>query len=234
MLIVNYKNNKNIDVYFEKFDWTFYNTTYIHFKNGNIKCPYEPRVYGYGYIGEGKYKTSKNNKNTRCYTTWKSMLRRCYDKRFQEEHLTYINCTVCEEWHNYQNFARWYEENYYEVEGEKMSLDKDILIKGNKIYSPKTCIFTPQTINSLFIKCDKSRGKQPIGITETNIGSYKVYCNNKGKLQRLGTYYNKNEAFQVYKTYKENLIKQVAEEYKPYIPQKLYDAMYEYKVDIND
>ena len=45
----------------------------------------------------------------------------------------YLDVTVCEEWHNFQNFAKWFYENYYEISGEKMRLDKDILIKGNKM-----------------------------------------------------------------------------------------------------
>ena len=74
--------------------------------------------------------------------------------------------------------AEWIENNYYEVSGEKMCLDKDILCKGNKIYSRETCIFVPSRINTLFIKCNKSRGKDPIGATELPSGNYRVFCNN--------------------------------------------------------
>ena len=42
------------------------------------------------------------------------------------------------------------------------------------------------------------------------------------------------EAFLCYKTEKEKYIKEVADEFKPYIPQKLYEAMYNYKVEITD
>lgn len=75
------------------------------------------------------------------------MLRRCYDKQFQERQPTYKGCIVCEEWYNFQNFAKWFDENYYEIEGEKIALDKDLLKLNNKIYSPSTCCFLPQRIN---------------------------------------------------------------------------------------
>ena len=85
------------------------------------------------------------------------MLERCYDTEHSYKFPTYENCIVCDEWLNYQNFARWFDINYYEIEGEVMCLDKDILFKGNKIYSPKTCIFVPRGINNLFTKNDKCR-----------------------------------------------------------------------------
>lgn len=155
MVIVNYNGCMDIDVYFPEFDWIFKHAKYNNFKKGEIKCPYERRFYNVGYLGEGKYKVSENGKNTRVYDTWKAMLQRCYSEKEHERHPTYIGCEVYEGWHNFQNFAKWYDNNYYEVDNEKMCLDKDILNKGNKIYSPDTCIFVPETINKLFIKNDK-------------------------------------------------------------------------------
>ena len=64
MIIKEYRNNKDIDVYFPEYDWTFKHARYDHFKNRNIKCPYEPRTYGHGYLGEGKYKVRENGKIT--------------------------------------------------------------------------------------------------------------------------------------------------------------------------
>lgn len=42
------------------------------------------------------------------------------------------------------------------------------------------------------------------------------------------------EAFYSYKNFKERYIKQVANEYKDKIPQKVYDAMYRYEIKITD
>ena len=73
--------------------------------------------------------------------------------------------------------GKWIENNYYEIEGETMCLDKDILCKGNKIYSRDTCVFVPQRINSLFTKCDNARGDNPIGVEDLPSGNYRAYCN---------------------------------------------------------
>lgn len=240
MVIVHYNGCMDIDVYFPEFDWIFKHAKYNNFKKGEIKCPYERRFYNVGYLGEGKYKVSENGKNTRVYDTWKAMLQRCYSEKEHERHPTYIGCEVYEGWHNFQNFAKWYKDNYYEVGNEKMCLDKDILFKGNKIYSPDTCIFVPETINKLFIKNDKNRGESVIGATLCKNGKYQAQCNiinpetGKSKQEYLGLYDSQEKAFQVYKYHKERNIKQIADYYKIHIPQKLYDAMYNYEVEIDD
>lgn len=67
MVIVEYRGALNVDVYFLEYNWTAKSVQYDNFKNGNIKCPYERRYYGIGYIGEGKYKVCENGKITKCY-----------------------------------------------------------------------------------------------------------------------------------------------------------------------
>ena len=121
-----------------------------------------------------------------------------------------------------------------------MELDKDILVKGNKIYSPETCIYMPQTINTLFVKKDRNRGKLAIGTTRRKNGKYMAQCNlinpetGKSKLKNLGYYNTELEAFKVYKYYKEKNIKEVADYFKKEIPSELYNAMYRYEVEITD
>ena len=239
MIIVGYREYSDIDVYFSQYNWTFYHASYKAFKNGSIKCPYEPRVCNYGYVGEGKYLLSKDSKNTKCYKVWNSMLRRCYSEKFHKEEPTYKDCTVCDEWLNFQNFAEWYYNNYYEIEGETIALDKDILLKGNKVYSPQNCVFVPEKINTLFIKCNKSRGKYILGVHKKDkkfIAQYSIYDFEIKKFKKvyLGSYNTPEEAFNVYKEFKERYIKEVADYYKEQIPQKLYDAMYRYEVEITD
>lgn len=234
MKIIEYRNAKDIDVYFEEYNWTKH-SDYKNFKKGSIICPYERRFKGVGYLGEGKYKFRENNKETRCYHEWMKILERGYSKLWKEKHPTYEKVYVCEEWHNFQNFAEWYYNNYYNINEERMEIDKDILYKNNKIYSPDTCIIVPQRINKLFVKSDRIRGNYPIGVHRHKNGNYVVQCEfNDSRKRYLGCYSTVEEAFNVYKMEKENYIKQVANEYKPYIPKKLYDAMYKYEVEIND
>ena len=240
MIIIEYKNVHDIDICFPEYDWTFKGAKYQNFKKGNIKCPYERRYYGVGYLGEGKYKVKENGRVTRVYDTWHSMLQRCYGgENSGKRSLTYIGCEVCEEWLNYQNFAEWYDNNYYTVKNEVMCLDKDILVKHNKIYSPETCVFVPNTINVLFTKRQNARGESVIGTTPKN-SKYMVQCwlinpeTGKSKKEYLGVYDTQEKGFEVYKYYKERNIKEVADYYKEQIPVKLYNALYEYVVEITD
>lgn len=241
MVIKEYRTNRDIDIYFPEYNWTIKHTYYQSFKNGQIKCPYEKRVYGVGYIGEGKYRMSENGKQTKCYKTWIHMLERCYDEKAIKKRPRYEDCEVCNEWLCYQNFAEWYYKNYYEIKDEIMCLDKDILHKGNKIYSPDTCAFVPEKINTLFTKRNNARGDYPIGVSYDKVsGKFIAQChiydfkNYKSKIKHLGYYNTSQKAFNVYKEFKEKNIKKVAEHYKEQIPYELYQAMHNYRVEIND
>ena len=239
MIIKEYRKYSDIDVYFPEYDWIFEHAEYGSFKKGEIKCPYEPRIYGVGFIGEGNYTVSKNGKLKKEYKIWYAMIERCYNPKLHEKYPTYKDCEVENHLLNFQHMCEWLDENYYEVPGEQMCLDKDILHKGNKIYSRETCVFVPQRINKLFIKSDETRGDCPIGVHLTPSGNYRVFCSNGYSEQiKLGTYKTKEEAFQVYKEYKEKVIKEVIDSYEGIIPEpfysKLREAMYNYKVEIDD
>ncbi|WP_252225297.1 MULTISPECIES: hypothetical protein [unclassified Clostridium] len=233
MTIIEYKDIHNIVVKFE--DGYITEAQYRQFKKGNLKSKNEKRFYNIGFLGVGKYETKINGKFTKQYSQWSGMLTRCYNNKLHKEHMTYENCSVCEEWLNFQNFAKWFDENYYEVDNEVMNLDKDILIKGNKVYCPSTCIFVPQNINKLFCKADASRGNLPIGVTyHERDHIFEVKCCGINKRTYLGRFNNSNEAFLHYKEYKESVIKEIAKSYKNKIPKKLYSALYMYKVETTD
>lgn len=239
MTIIEYKNNKEIIV---EFDNGFIKKCgYRVFKEGKLISPYCKTICSIGYIGEGKYPQSNKKGKTPQYHHWFAMIQRCYNNKRLEKFPSYKGCSVCEEWHNFQNFAKWFDENYYEINGEQMALDKDILYKGNKIYSPQTCIFVPQRINNLFTKNNNKRGDYPIGVSwDKSKNKFISLCHiynsstHKSTTVTIGRYDTSKEAFYAYKEFKENYIKQVADEYKPYIPQKLYNAMYRYEVEITD
>ena len=239
MIIKEYRSCMDINVYFPEYNWTAKHVQYNNFKKGKIKCPYESRYFGIGYLGEGKYKVSENGKLTDEFKIWYHMLQRCYNPKYQEDRPTYKGCTVEDYLLNFQHMGEWINKIYYEVPGEKMHLDKDILCKGNKVYSRDTCVFVPQRINSLFVKCDKARGKNPIGVTPNSSGNYVVRCNDGyGKEIPLGTYSTKEQAFNVYKEYKEKVIKEIIDSYEGKIPEphysRLREAMYNYEVEIDD
>lgn len=234
--IIEYINSSQVIIKLVSDVHNFVKTTqYATLKNGEIKNPFHKSVYNVGFIGVGNYVAKVNRKNTPYYNIWKTMIQRCYDKKFQQKYPTYKDCTVCEEWHNFQNFAKWYEENYYEVDGEQMHLDKDIIVKGNKVYSPETCIFVPERINYLFLKSNSSRGNLPIGVCK-NGNKYVSFLKGYEQVKNgyLGMFNTIEEAFCIYKKTKEEYIRQIANEYKTKIPKKLYELLIKYKVEITD
>ena len=199
------------------------------------------KLYGYG-ICDIKNLYDSNGKQMKVYETWKGMFRRCYSNKYHKKEPSYINCEVCKEWWLFSNFKKWYEENYYQIDDCVMSLDKDILHKGNKIYSPYTCVFVNQIINNLFTKSNKIRGDLPIGIKRNStskkkytsqLSYYDFYLNKKCR-KSIGYSDSIEELFNKYKQAKEDNIKRVADYYKDKIPKKLYEAMYRYEVEITD
>lgn len=235
MKIIRYGNNRDIDVEFED-GFVVKNRIYQDFKKGEIKNLYYPEVYGVGYIGSGEYNSGVNGRQTEEYQKWSHMLTRAYNPYYINKYPTYKDAIVCSEWHNFQNFAKFYNENVWSE--DCTYLDKDILIKNNKVYSPETCILVDNRINVLFIKSDSKRGKLPIGVSyHKSSGSYVAQCNEEGFRKHLGCFTTPLEAFLAYKSFKENYIKEVADEYfekYPKFPYKLLQAMYEYEVSIND
>lgn len=243
MTIVAYRSNKDFDVMFEN-GYISKHKNFTNFKKGTIKNLYYPALYNFGYFGEGNYVCREHGAkdDTMEYRCWHGMVKRCYDEKEHIKHPTYFNCSVCEEWANFQNFAKWFHDNLW-TKNIKLMVDKDILVKGNKLYSPDTCCLVDYKINSIFTKREKDRGCLPIGVSYHKqnkkfiVTSNDGHGNEKNGSVYLGSYNSPEEAFKAYKKFKESYIKQVADEYKnkyPNFPQKLYDAMYNYEVEITD
>ena len=238
-VIVEYKNAKNVLIEFQD-EYKFRkSTTYNVCKTKEITNPFHPKVVGHGYVGVGEHKIRENGKPTKAYRYWYSMLERGFSEEFKKNFPTYKDVIVNPECFCFQDFGEWFDNNYYEIEGETMCLDKDILIKGNKEYSFDTMIFVPHRINSLFTKSDVARGNCPIGVGYHKRDKvYQAYCSilidGEKKLKHLGRYNTSEEAFLVYKEFKEAYIKEIADEYKGRIPNRLYEAMYAWEVEIDD
>lgn len=223
--IIEYIDETNCTIRFKNGN-VIKNRYYTDIKKGCIKNPLHKSIFGVGFLGQGKYSAKRGNK---IYTTWRNMLRRCYDKTYQEVQPTYKDVTVCEEWKCFQIFAEWVEENYK----EGFQLDKDILIKGNKIYSPETCCFVPQEINNLFTKRSNHRGEYPIGVQKV-CNNFQVRFVKSGVQICLGVFNTIFEAFQAYKTAKEAHIKEVADKWRGQITEPCYEALINYQVEITD
>lgn len=225
MKIVRIKNADNIYIEFQDEHHYVRRTSYTNFKQGSISNPYFPTVCGTGYLGVGRFAT---NNNCVEYVTWKDMLERCYSEKDKNDHLSYFGISeVCKDWWDYQNFGEWYETNKYDV-NERLHLDKDILYAGNKIYSPYHCLLVPQRINMLFLNKPNNRGL-PNGIKLYKKGYLAKYNG-----EELGVYPTLEDAYEVYANAKEKKIKEVADEYRGIIPERVYEALYDYKVRIEN
>lgn len=242
MKIVEYFMASNIFVEFQDNYKAKVHADYKAFKNGGIKNPYYPEVYGHGMVGQ-KYKAYENGKDVKEYKIWHSMLQRCYDDTTKEKYHYYNNVLCCDDWLLYENFYEWLhkQENFEKwFNGKRWAIDKDILIKGNKIYSPEFCSLVPPNVNSLFTKRQSERGQYPIGVYYNKKEfTYKAQCNNPfegNKRIGLGSYKTPIEAFNAYKKYKEHIIKQVAitEYAQGNITERCYEAMMTYEVEITD
>ena len=235
--IVKYNNAKNVEIRFLK---TGFETSsqLEHIKNGNVKDPYVASVHGVGITGT-KYQPTINGVNTREYALWKSMLKRCYSDAYQKKYPTYEGCGVSDKFKSYEYFYEWCHKQIgfsNDGNGNPFHLDKDLLVKGNKIYSESTCVFIPQEINTVLIKSTASRGKYPIGVcwSKTNKAFVAQVSKNKGRSEHLGFFNTELEAFRAYKKTKESFIKEQANKWKSQIDERAYNALMNYTVNIDD
>lgn len=169
--------------------------------------------------------------NKYAYRHWRSMINRCYNDKVHKIQSCYIGCSVCKEWILFSNFKKWFDDNY--IEGYQ--LDKDILVKNNTIYSPNTCCFVPQEINHLLVKPKINTKSTPVGVTRKG-NKYRVIISKYGKINIIGYFENKDDAFAAYKQAKESHIQEVAQKSfdNNKITKKVYDALMNYKVEITD
>ena len=195
------------------------------FKKGEIKNPYHKSVMGVGFVGEGLYKPSKDNKDTKEYTRWYCMLRRCYDKKYQEKHPTYKGCTVDERWHNFQVFAEWHERNYNLETMQGWHLDKDIVCKECKIYSPETCMFLPKEINNLF-----KEGKNLNSVRKKG-NRFLSYLSINNKQEYLGSFYSKEEAKKCSKDRKLLYVAEIIEKFKDVLSAQSQEHIVNYYIN---
>lgn len=190
-------------------------------------------IYGVGTLGEGKYREKEYYHIQR---KWRGMLSRCYsDKFIWHEH--YKDVSVCSEWLDFQNFAKWYEDNYI----EDCEMDKDLLQRGlkSKVYSPNTCVFLPKEINQMLVHISNKGRDLPRGVTKTSertILPYKASYNMGQKRYSLGTFATVEEAFATYREAKLLKIYWKALEYyeKGMLTDRAFNALVDWDVEPYD
>ena len=225
-VVVNYTNYGDVTV---KFVETGYETKTRmgNLKLGKVKDYLHPSIYGKGVLGEG-FKQSESRSYS--FQLWKNMLKRCYSEVSFKKSPSYEQCLTSETFNDYQQFKTWCN-SQLGFGNTGWELDKDILVKGNKIYSEDTCCFVPKEINLLLVKHDKGRGDYLLGVDyHKNRKQFRARCSDK----HLGWFNTEIEAFNAYKKAKESYIKDVANKWKDQIDPKVYEALIKYEVEITD
>lgn len=152
-----------------------------------------------------------NGKRKQCpyYTKWQSMIVRCYSLKYQMEYPTYQGCTVCDEWLTFSNFKAWMETQDWRGK----HLDKDLLVQGNKVYSPETCVFVDSMVNLFTIDSAATRGNYPLGVYLHECGKYRARCSNPftKRGECLGLFICPNQAHVAWKKRKHELACQLAD-----------------------
>ena len=172
-------------------------------------------VYGVGYNSSKRegFPTKSNGKILKCYDAWRRMLQRCYDIQYKIEHPTYEGVTCCDGWKDYQNFAKWW---YSQPNHDKgFELDKDLLVIGNKLYSPETCCLLPMEIN----KTLNTRGSVSTWREKDGKFTYAVF----GKIVGYEEYYLTKADVVV--GIRNDRVKQLTDKWKDLLTKEVYESL---------
>ena len=236
LIVTSYTNTRNVNV---KFIHTGYETVAMmkDIIKGCVKDKSQPSVYGVGVIGD----EIVNIKSVapKEYKLWNKVLERCYDIKYHNRYPTYFECSVSENFKYYPYFKERCNKqigfNSKDDKGKPFNLDKDILIKGGKLYSEDICVFVPREVNALLIKREAKRGECLIGVCHhKRLNKFMSMVNKSGKPVHLGYFSTELEAFLAYKEAKEDYIKVVANKWKDQIDPRAYEALMNYQVEITD
>lgn len=224
--ILDYVNKQKVKIVFEE---PFVHTKWVeakHIRNGfGIRSPYEKLILGAGCLGEGVY-NSKNSVDA--YSVWHNMLKRCYSKAFQGRHPSYVGCTVCDEWLNFQVFAEWYYN--HESYGFGYDLDKDLLVDGNRIYSPEFCCMLPEELNVFISKRGNSENGLPTGVQRQGVDTFRADFGRFGRSHYIGAFNNIDDALIAYKKAKRGVFLELTEKWKYLVAVDVYESILNFEV----
>ena len=218
--IVDYVTSKEIYVKFLDYG-NVVKCDLSNLRNGNVLNPLHPTFKGVGFLGLGDYKFTDFGLGS----LWRSMLLRCNLSTYDNRYSTYNDVTVCKEWYDFQNLAKWCVDqkgfNCVDTKGRKFQLDKDLLIEGSKIYSPETCCFVPNEINCFFSTGAGGNESISRGVRKVSSGKYQSRLGSK----HLGTYNTEDEAKKVYEIHKFKKLSNVLEVYKSSLNNDLLEKL---------
>ena len=180
-------------------------------------------------FGVGINDVSEYTRGTKAYLVWKSMLARCYSDYTRKANPAYVGCSVCEEWLVLSVFKKWFDENY--IPGTQ--LDKDIIVRDNKVYSPDTCCFVPQEINKLFKGHTRTKSNLPHGIVR-QYRKFRATIRTNGVAHRM-SFDNLADAVAFYELNRSQRILDVANRFygEGKINERTFNAIVKYGMEIH-
>ena len=194
-----------------------------------------PTVHGVG-CNDVQFQTKIDGKIVWQYVLWRHILERCFSDKFKAKNPTYKDVTCCDEWLSFATFLECCNKEVgYSGKPQGYCLDKDLIIKGNKVYSPEACSFVPQAINKLLVGRGSERGEWPVGVCFHNLtGKFVVQLSVGGKQKTLGCYDKPEDAFSAYKVAKEAQIKVVAMQYKDVLKPAVFESLMNWSINVDD
>ncbi len=195
------------------------------------RVPVDPSVFSVGCL-DVDFRVWHDGIGLWQYETWKGVLQRSCGDVFKDKYPTYRDVTVCEEWLSFATFLEWVNREVgYKGKPVGLDLDKDLMVRGNKIYSPEFCSFVPKEVNILLTNKPNHRGEWPLGVCfDKKQKKFRAYLSKYGKaanMKRVGT---AEEAFLMYKVGKEQHIKEIAEMYREQLNPKVFETLMNWEV----
>lgn len=172
-----------------------------------------------------------NRVTTRAEAKYATMKQRCNENGLhQKQFQSYVGCNSG--FIDFQDFAEWCQRQigYFE---NGFQLDKDLLVKGNKVYNKNTAVFIPREVNMVIVTSRLTRGAYPLGVSKQK-KKFQVNVRLYNRNKYLGTYDTPEEAFNAYKVAKEQHIKELANKWHDKIDPRAYEALMNYQVEITD
>ena len=227
-LVIKYEGKSKIIVVFKENINHEIVTTSKTLRAGNILNPYFARYYGVGYLGVGKHRVIKDKRPTPSYSAWTFLMMRLFCEKRLLVNPTYRGCTICKSWCNFQVFSDWFYS--HESYGLGYELDKDLLISGNRHYSPETCVMMPQEINKALKTVQVNSVVAGVRKRKSSKG-YQSRCTvANGERKYLGSFLTPEEAFAAYVKAKEEYIHSLAEKWHCKIEERAYQALMNWTV----
>ena len=230
--VIEYLDSYNITVKFLN-TGSVKTTTSSALKTGILKDSEVHDTHKHGIMDIPK-SVGRGDKCDPLYRTWNGMMQRCYNPKHKESNTTYEDCVSSETFRYFSKFKSWY---YSQIGCDQVgwNLDKDILVKGNKVYSEATCCIVPVEINCAVTNNKKVRGELPQGVIWNSTKTrYRARIQRKDKWESLGTYDTPEEAFYVYKPIKEAYIQCLANKWRDKIDPRVYEALMNWTIEITD